>query len=130
MTANHASRSDISQWSGNHWLLCAATGWLIFTVPASLVMQPVWRLLAFAVLTGAIFIAMLYELTKKDAERWRVIGAFAVIWLGAAATLYLANRFVPGQDEISGALIAGTEKTPATACGNLPPHNELLMVFG
>jgi hypothetical protein len=121
---------DVSQWKAHRWPILVV--WLIFAVPASLAMPPTWRLLAFAILTGAVLIAVIYELNKKDAGRLSLIGSFAMIWLGGAATLYLANRFAPQREEISGALIPGTAKTPVTACGSDKPHtrNDLLMTFG
>ena len=133
MAAKLSFRFDVSQWRMRHWLLRAVAVWLIFAVPASLVMPPVWRLVAFAILTGGIFIAVIYELNKKDAGRLPLIGAFGLIWLAGATTLYLANRFMPREDEISGALIAGIEKTPSTSCETVNPalaRSALLMVFG
>jgi hypothetical protein len=120
---------DVSRWKTHRWPILVA--WLVFALPASLAMPPAWRLLAFAILTGAVLIAVVYELNKKDAGRFSLIGSFALIWLAGAATLYLANRFAPREDEIKGALVAGAAKTPVTACGTgKPARNELLMTFG
>jgi hypothetical protein len=133
MAAKRDFRFDVSQWGTRSWLLCAAAAWLVLAVPASLVMSPVWRLVALAILTGAIFIAVIYELNKKDAGRWPLIGAFGLIWLAGAVTLYLANRLVPREAEISGALVAGNGKTPPTACMAANPalrHRGLLIAFG
>jgi hypothetical protein len=133
MTANEGFNFDVSKWKVRHWFKCAAAVWLIFALPASLMMSPAWRLLAFSILTGALFIAVIYELNKKDAGRLSLICSFALTRLVGAATLYLANRFVPREEEINGALIAGTAKTSSTACESSKPalsRNGLLMVFG
>jgi hypothetical protein len=120
---------DVSQWRTRRWPILVV--WLVFAVPVSLAMPPTWRLLAFAILTGAVLIAVVYELNKKDAGRFSLIGSFAMIWLSGAATLYLANRFAPQREEIGGALISGTAKTPVTACdSNKPRAHDLLMIFG
>jgi hypothetical protein len=66
---------DVSRWKTHRWPILAA--WLVFAVPASLEMPPAWRLLAFAILTGAVLIAVIYELNKKDAGRLSLIGSFA-----------------------------------------------------
>lgn len=124
---------DVSKWKVRHWLICAALAWLVFAVPASVAMPPASRLLTFGILTGAVFIAVIYELNKKETGRLSLIRSFALIWLTGTATLYLANRFSPREEEISGALVAGTARTPSTACGSGHPAisgNELLMVFG
>jgi hypothetical protein len=122
---------DASQWKAQRWSIFVV--WLIFATPVSLTMPLSWRLLAFSILTGALVIAAIYELNKKDAGRLSLIGSFASIWLAGGVTLYLANRFAPPEKEITGALIAGTAKTPSTACDTANPvlaRGELLMVFG
>jgi len=127
------TRLKFEAWKTHHWLPCAAVAWLIFAAPASLMLPPSLRLLAFSLLTGALLIAAIYEWNKKDARRLSLIGSFALIWLAGGATLYLADRLVPQKEEISGALTAGSAKTPLTACAsaNPPPsRTDLLMIFG
>ncbi len=135
MMAKKVFSFDVSKWKWKvrHWLICAVVAWLVFALPGSFAMPPALRVLTFSILTGAVFIAVIYELNKKETGRLSLIRSFALIWLAGTATLYLANRFSPREEEITGALVAGTASTPSTACGSGHPaisRNGLLMVFG
>lgn len=133
MIAKMRLQFDVSRWTARHWFICATALWLVFVLPTSLAMPSAIRLLAFSVLTGTVLIAVIYELNKKDPGRLSLIGSFALIWLIGSATLYLANRFGPPEEEIKGPLISGTAKTPVSACDSdqrSRSSNNVLMIFG
>lgn len=107
----------------------AVSIWLVFAAAAFLMPSTV-RLLTFAMASAAVLIASVYEWNKKDAGRGRLLPAFALVWLAAAATLYGANRLAPPDAEAGGPLVAGNAKTPPTVCGAHAGQGSLLMVFG
>ena len=107
----------------------AASVWLVFAA-AVLLMPQTARLLTLALASGAVLVASVYELNKKEAGRTKLLSAFALAWLVVAATLYAANRLAPPDAGIEGPLVAGNAGTPPTVCGADAGRGGLLMIFG
>jgi hypothetical protein len=115
----------------SYWLLGAALVWLLFAATALMVMSQAIRILTLCMLTGALLIAIAYELTRKGAGE-RLIPLSALVWAICAATLYAADRFAPPERTPDGALVADNRTAPLTGCDSRAalPKDHLLMIFG
>ena len=111
--------------------MIAAVGiWLVFAILAVTVLSPALRLLTFALTTGALVIAAIYEINKKDIDWKQVILLMSVVWMACGVTVYAAQLIAP-KEEPKGPLLAGNDPTPPTAChGTSIPRGGLLMILG
>lgn len=103
--------------------------WLALAALTVSILSPVTRLLAFALATGALLIAAIYEANKKDRNWKRIVVLFSTVWFVCGLTVLAANRLIPPAEEPKGPLVAGSSPAPMTACGGAPKDG-LLMIVG
>jgi hypothetical protein len=108
----------------------SACAWLTFAILAITTLSPATRLLSFALVTGALLVAGLYEMNKKDRAWKQSVLLLTATWLVCGVTLYAAIWIAP-KKEFTGPLLAGHSAAPPTACaGRKLASGDLLMIVG
>jgi hypothetical protein len=80
--------------------------------------------------TGALLVAGLYEMNKKDRAWKQSVLLLTATWLISGVTLYAA-RLVAPEKEFIGPLMAGNSAKPASSCAGVKISNsDLLMIVG
>jgi len=89
------------------------------------------RIVAIAIMTGAVLFAGVYEWIQKDKDWRATIGLLILTWTFSAATLYFANRLIPVPAPLRGPLVAADDKVPKMYCSMRGVEKrDLVMLFG
>ena len=112
------------------WLLAVCI-WLASAALVFVGLTEIMRIVAIAIMTGAVLFAGVYEWIQKDKDWPATIGLLILTWTASATTLYFASRLIPAPVPIRGPLAAANDKVPKMYCpmrGVEKP--DLVMLFG
>lgn len=105
--------------------------WLGVAALAFADLNEIMRIVAIAVMTGAVFFAGIYEWIQKDKDWRATIGFLILTWAASAVVLYFANRIIPAPVPLRGPLIAAEDKVPNMVCPMRGVEkSDLVMLFG
>ena len=112
------------------WLLAVCI-WLASAALVFVGLTEIMRIVAIAIMTGAVLFAGVYEWIQKDKDWRATIGLLILTWTFSAATLYFANRLIPVPAPLRGPLVAADDKVPKMYCSMRGVEKrDLVMLFG